>query len=133
MIDKLLAELLRTPDAKLAALVVNTLRPVQRGQPYAARLEAIFLDETARRHIARLKCEGGLCREPNDLDSPQFHGNVDAQAPRIMAAILNRATHKSHDKQVYSALEVMRRLPSSRFRHIAEARAAGSAAWRVEQ
>ncbi len=132
MIEKLIAELPQKTDAQLEALLANTRRPAQRGRPEAARLEAAVLAEGARRRLARLKPEGGLWWEPHDAGFPQFHGYADAEATLRVATILKRTTHTGHDKEVYT-VEVLGRPLPSRFHHVAEARAAGSAAWRATQ
>jgi len=49
-----------------------------------------------------------------------------------VATILKRTTHKGHDKEIYT-VEVLGTPLPDRFHHVAEARAAGSAAWRAAQ
>ena len=132
MIDKLLADLPQKTDAQLEVLLTNAQRPSQRGRPEALRLEAAILAENSRRKLARLTQVGGLWWEPHDAGFPQFHGYADADASRRIATILKRTTHKDHDKQVYS-VEVLGKPLLGHFHHVAEARAAGSAAWRIAQ
>lgn len=132
MIEKLIAELPQKTDAQLEALLANARRPAQRGRPEAAQLEAAILAEGARRRLARLKPEGGLWWEPHDAGFPQFHGHADAEGTRRVATILKRTTHKGHDKEVYT-VEVLGTPLPDRFHHVAEARAAGSAAWEAAQ
>lgn len=125
-IERRIAELPGKTDAQLQVLLENARRPAQRG-PEAARLEAAILAECARRRLARLKPEGGLWWEPF-AGFPQIHGYADASASRRVATILKRTTHKGHDKEVYT-VEVLGQPVPGRFHHVAEARAAGSAAW----
>lgn len=132
MIDKLLADLPQKTDAQLEVLLANARRPAQRGRPEAFRLEAAILAENSRRKLARLAQIGGLWWEPHDAGFPQFHGYADAGASRCVATILKRTTHKGHDKQVYS-VEVLGNPLPGHFHHVAEARTAGSAAWRDAQ
>lgn len=132
MIERLIAVLPEKTDAQLQVLLTNARRPAQRGRPGAVRLEEAILAEAARRRLARLMPEGGLWWEPHDAGLPQFHGYADAQAARRVATILKRTTHKGHDKEVYT-VEVMGTPLPGRFHHVAEARTAGSAAWRAAQ
>jgi len=132
MIDKLLADLPQKTDAQLEVLLANARRPAQRGRPEALRLEEAILAENSRRKLARLTQVGGLWWELHDVDFPQFHGYADADASQRVATILKRTTHKGHDKRVYS-VEVLGKPLPGRFHHVAEARAAGSAAWEAAQ
>lgn len=128
MIEKMLNEVPGMPVARLQVLLANTRRPAMRGRADASQLEAAILAELASRRLARLKREGGLWWEPHDPDFPQFHGYADAEGQERVATILKRTTHKTADKEVY-AVEVMGVPLPDVFHHVAEARAAGSAAW----
>ncbi|MDZ4312067.1 MAG: hypothetical protein U1A24_16085 [Cypionkella sp.] len=128
MIEKRIAELPSMTDAALKGLLENTGRPEMRGRDDAARLRTGIEAEFVRRRVARIKREGDLWWESHDADFPQCHGYADAEATRRVATILKRTTHKAEDKEVYS-VEVMGVALAGRFHHVADARAAGAAAW----
>ena len=128
MIEKRLAALLGIADAALKRLLGNVGRSAVRGQPDAALLRAGIGAEFARRRVARIRREGDLWWEPHDADFPQCHGYADPEGTRRVATILKRTTHKADDKEVYS-VEVMGVACEGRFHHVADARAAGAAAW----
>ncbi len=128
MIEKRLAALPSMTDAALKGLLENTGRPEMRGRDDAERLRAGIEVEFARCRVSRIRREGALSWEPHDEGFPQCHGYADAEATRRVATILKRTTHKADDKEVYS-VEVMGVALVGRFHHVADARAAGAAAW----
>lgn len=133
-IEKTINDLPNTETRKLKDLMVNANRVLSKDPKHlqAGHLRDALIEELARRKVSSRTRVGPLWWEPHDPDLAEFFAYAEAQSTIPVAAIFKSATHTATRKDVYS-VRIGDHTLAGQFAEVAQARRAGSEAWKERQ